>query len=74
MNMISTSQNVESEVPLKHPDGVIPNEVAYKNIEFKRERYLGQIYGFRSHWHRDDLTHGECKEKRSIAETLGVGE
>lgn len=37
MNMISTLQNVESKVSLKHPDGVIPNEVAYKNLEFKRE-------------------------------------
>ena len=42
--MISTLQNVESEVPLKHPDGVIPNEVAYKNIEFKREREICARY------------------------------
>lgn len=44
MNIISTLQNVESEVPLKHPDGVIPNEVAYKNLEFKREREICARY------------------------------
>lgn len=67
MNMIQL-QNVESEVALKHlSDELILNEVAYKNLEFKRERYLCQIHGFRSHWHRDGVhdVHGECKKKKS---------
>lgn len=76
MNMISTLQNVESEVPLNHSDGLIPKAVAYTHLEFRREICASCIdsgvIGIEMEWMRSPMEDVKNK-KRTLAETLGWG-